>query len=272
MMIGEEDAGMITPAQQIGTQSGGKRLAGRVAIVTGAAQGIGAAYARAMAAEGARLTLCDLQSSESVAEEIRAAGGEALVAQTDVTDASAVAKLVAETEKRYGTVHVLVNNAAAFAKLGLKSFMEISSDEWDKVMAINARGTFECVKAVVPAMRRQGYGKIINIASGTVFKGSPMLMHYVASKGAVIAMTRVLARELGADNICVNAIAPGLTMSEGVKEMYTFERTQMTVDTRCFKRPEEPEDLTGTVVFLASAESDFITGQTIVVDGGSVMH
>lgn len=263
---------MITPAQQTGTQSGGKRLAGRVAIVTGAAQGIGAVYARALAAEGARVSLCDLQSSEEVAREIRAAGGEAIVAQTDVTDARAVGEFVAATERRFGTVHVLVNNAAAFAKLGLKSFMEISSAEWDMVMAVNTRGTFECVKAVVPIMRRQRYGKIVNIASGTVFKGSPMLMHYVASKGAVIAMTRTMARELGPDNICVNAIAPGLTMSEGVKEMYTYERAQSTVDTRCFKRPEEPEDLAGTVVFLASAESDFITGQTIVVDGGSVMH
>jgi NAD(P)-dependent dehydrogenase (short-subunit alcohol dehydrogenase family) len=139
-------------------------------------------------------------------------------------------------------------------------------------MAVNARGPFECVKAVVPVMRRQHYGKIINIASGTVFKGTTHLMHYVASKGAIVAMTRVMARELGGDGIAVNCVAPGLTMSESVKRSHPEEWTLANMASRAFKRREEPEDITGTVVFLASAESDFITGQTIVVDGGSALH
>jgi NAD(P)-dependent dehydrogenase (short-subunit alcohol dehydrogenase family) len=172
----------------------------------------------------------------------------------------------------------LVNNAALFGTLKLLPFMEIDSEEWDRVMAVNTRGPFECAKAVVPAMRRQGYGKIVNIASGTLFKGTTHLMHYVASKGAVVAMTRVMARELGEDRICVNCIAPGLTMSENVVRMYGkgeeygAQHSSGTVNSRCFKREEVPEDITGALVFFASGESDFITGQTLLVDGGSVLH
>ncbi|HXP94646.1 MAG TPA: glucose 1-dehydrogenase [Candidatus Binatia bacterium] len=254
------------------------RLAGKVTIVTGAAQGIGAAYARALAAEGARLMLCDVQPADEVAREIEAGGGEAAACVADVTDARAVAEMVQQTERRYGGVHVLVNNAALFGTLKLQPFTEIQSEEWDRVMAVNTRGPFECVKAVVPAMRRQKYGKIVNIASGTLFKGTTHLMHYVASKGAVVAMTRVMARELGEDRICVNCIAPGLTMSENVRRMYGKQgeygalHSTGTVNSRCFKREEVPEDITGALVFLASAESDFITGQTLLVDGGSVLH
>lgn len=257
----------------------GGRLAGRATIVTGAAQGIGATYARALAAEGARLMLCDLQSAEPVAREIEAAGGEAAACVADVTDPRAVAEMVRETERRYGGVQVLVNNAALFGTLKLQPFMDISSEEWDRVMAVNTRGPFECTKAVVPAMRRQGYGKIVNIASGTLFKGSTHLMHYVASKGAVVAMTRVMARELGEDKICVNCIAPGLTLSENVQRMYGTKpgeygatHSSATVNSRCFKREEVPEDIAGALVFFASGESDFITGQTLLVDGGSVLH
>jgi NAD(P)-dependent dehydrogenase (short-subunit alcohol dehydrogenase family) len=248
------------------------RLDDRSIIVTGAAQGIGAVYAKALAAEGARLSLCDLTEPRSVAEEIRAAGGTALSMVTDVTSPAAVAALVKATVDAYGTVHALVNNAAMFGSLALKPFMEIESAEWDRVMAVNARGVFECVKAVVPVMREQKYGKIINIASGTVFKGTTHLMHYVASKGAVVAMTRVMARELGNDNILVNCIAPGLTVSAAVQNNYTRAGIEATTASRALKRDEEPEDLIGSVIFFASAESDFITGQTLVVDGGSFMH
>jgi NAD(P)-dependent dehydrogenase (short-subunit alcohol dehydrogenase family) len=248
------------------------RLAGRVAIVTGAAQGIGAEYARAMAAEGARLSLCDLQSPNGVVDEIRAAGGEAIGFVTDVTDPKAVAELVRETDATFGGIHVLVTNAALFGTLDLKPFTEIASDEWDRVMAVNTRGVFECVKAVAPVMRRQGYGKIINIASGTLFKGTTLLLHYVASKGAVVAMTRVMARELGDDGIRVNCVAPGLTVSPNVRRVYTQEMINANLSSRALKREEEPSDVCGAVVFLASGESDFITGQTLVVDGGSVMH
>lgn len=250
------------------------RLSGKVAIVTGAAQGIGAAYAKALAAEGAKLGLCDLKAPDAVAKEITAAGGEALSLACDVTDARAVANLAAETERAFGGIHILVNNAGIFASLALKPMSEIDSKEWDLVMAVNVRGSFECAKAVLPAMRRQKYGKIINIASGTVFKGAPMLLHYVSSKGAVVAMTRALAREVGADGIRVNCLAPGLTMSEGVLANSDWAGAVVSnnVASRCIKRDATPEDLTGAVVFLASAESDFMSGQTMVVDGGSVTH
>ena len=248
------------------------RLNDRSIIVTGAAQGIGAVYARALAAEGARLSLCDLTEPRSVADEIRAAGGQAIGMVADVTSPAAVAALVKATVVAFGTVHGLVNNAAMFGSLKLKPFMEIESAEWDQVMAVNTRGPFECVKAVVPAMRAQKYGKIVNIASGTVFKGTTHLLHYVASKGAVVAMTRVMARELGADNIMVNCIAPGLTLSPAVQATYSRAGIDATTASRALKRDEEPEDLIGALIFFASGESDFITGQTLLVDGGSVMH
>ena len=250
------------------------RLSGKVAIVTGAAQGIGAAYAKALAAEGARLALCDLKSPDATVKDVGASGGEAFGMACDVTDAAAVAKLAAATEKKFGGIHILINNAGIFASLALKPMSEIDSKEWDLVMAVNVRGSFECTKAVLPAMRRQQYGKIVNIASGTVFKGAPMLLHYVSSKGAVVAMTRAMARELGGDGIRVNCLAPGLTMSEGVltNSDWAGPVVSNNVASRCIKRDATPDDLTGAVVFLASAESDFMSGQTIVVDGGSVTH
>ena len=248
------------------------RLSDRAIIVTGAAQGIGATYAKGLAAEGALLTICDLKAPDAVAEEIRAAGGKVVSVAADVTSVDAVTAMVKATVDAYGSVHGLVNNAALFGGLKQQHFMSITSDEWDKVMAVNTRGVFECVKAVVPAMKAQKYGKIINIASGTLFKGTPNLLHYVASKGAIVAMTRVMARELGADNIMVNCIAPGLTVSEAVRETYSEKEIEMNKSTRALKREEEPDDLIGALVFFCSKESDFVTGQTLLVDGGSVMH
>jgi NAD(P)-dependent dehydrogenase (short-subunit alcohol dehydrogenase family) len=249
------------------------RLSGSAAIVTGAAQGIGATYARALAAEGARVSLCDLESPDPVVAEIKAAGGQAIGRVCDVTDPTAVAALVRATDEAFGGVQVLVNNAALFGKIPMKPFFEITSAEWDRVMAVNTRGPFECVKAVLPVMKRQHYGKIINITSGTVFKGTPLMLHYVTSKGAVIGMTRALARELGEDGICVNALAPGLTLSEVVKGRndYGVMRTA-NIASRSLKREEEPQDLVGALLFLASHDSDFMTGQTMLVDGGSAMH
>jgi NAD(P)-dependent dehydrogenase (short-subunit alcohol dehydrogenase family) len=258
---------VTAPLLQARTQG---RLADRVIVVTGAGQGIGKVYAHGLAAAGAKLALCDLRDPADVAGEIESAGGEALSRACDITSPDAVRAFVEATAARFGTVHGLVNNAAMFTVLSSKKFWEIDSAEWDRVMAVNTRGSFECAKAVVPYLRKQKYGKIVNVASGTLFKGSPGMLHYVASKGAVVAMTRVMARELGEDNICVNAIAPGFTESEMAGEH--AKRSGPTVQSRCFKRPETPEDLVGTVVFLCSGESDFITGQTILVDGGSVLH
>lgn len=250
------------------------RLDGRAVIVTGAAQGIGAAYATALAAEGARLALCDLQSPDATVAAVKKAGGEAFGMACDVTDAAAVGRLAAATEKAYGGIQGLVNNAALFGTLALQRIEQIESAEFDRVMTVNVRGSFECVKAVLPAMRRQRYGKIVNIASGTVFKGTPMLLHYVTSKGAIIAFTRSIARECGDDGIRCNCLAPGLTMSESVRGNPAWAEAivKANVASRCIKREAEPEDLLGSLVFLMAGESDFMTGQTVVVDGGSVTH
>ncbi len=249
------------------------RLKGRTAIVTGAAQGIGITYAKALAAEDANVCLCDLQTPQKVVAEIEAMGGKAIGYSCDITDASALADLVSNTVKHFGSIQILVNNAALFGPLGLKSFDRISSSEFDRVMSVNVRGAFECAKAVLPEMKRRGYGKIINIASGTVFKGTPMLAHYVASKGAVIALTRALARELGKMGICCNCLAPGLTMSDAIRNDDSYKALVVpNMETRCLKREQTPDDLIGALIFLAAADSDFVTGQTLVVDGGSVMH
>jgi len=170
-------------------------------------------------------------------------------------------------------VDVLVNNAARFGKVSPAPFETITSADWDAMMAVNVKGPFLCARAVVPVMRRQRYGKIINIASGTLFKGTPNLLHYVSSKGAVLAMTRSLSREVGDDGICVNTLAPGLTMSENVlAHPGHMQFADANHATRAFKRPETPDDLVGALLFLASADSDFMTGQCLVVDGGSVNH
>lgn len=258
------------------SNSGGKttRLAGRVAIVTGAAQGIGASYALALAEQGAAVVCADVLATESIAAEIEQVGGRALAVHADVTSPDSVRKMVAATIQAFGRIDVLVNNAAIFGHIQLKPFEKIESAEWDQLMAVNVRGPFECAKAVAPQMRQQRYGKIINIASGTVFKGTPMMLHYVSSKGAIVAMTRCLARELGNDNICVNTLAPGLTVSANVSANPDWQGAVGAgiIASRAFKRDQLPEDLTGTLVYLASADSDFVTGQVLVVDGGSVTH
>lgn len=250
------------------------RLAGRVAIVTGAARGIGATYASVLAANGATVVACDILPPDETVTTIRNAGGKADGAVCDVADSAAVASFARNIEAAHGRIDILVNNAAIFANLALKPFTEIDDAEWDKVMAVNVRGSFACAKAVAPVMQRQGYGKIINIASGTVFKGAPLMLHYVASKGAVVALTRSLARELGDAGVRVNCLAPGLTMSEGVvaNSAWAGPIVANNVASRCLKREATPDDLTGALIFLASPESDFMTGQTIVVDGGSVTH
>ena len=181
--------------------------------------------------------------------------------------------MAAATLKAYGHIDVLVNNAGLYSALKKKNFMEIDPDEWDRVMAVNLKGLFLCVKAVYPAMQRQGKGKIINISSGTALSGSPFFLHYVSSKAGVIGFTRALAREVGGDNICVNSIMPGLTISGSNQEgVMTAEQLADRRKRRCFQRDQYPQDLVGTVIFLASNDSDFMTGQSIGVDGGMNMH
>ncbi|MDB5728119.1 MAG: 3-oxoacyl-ACP reductase [Noviherbaspirillum sp.] len=250
------------------------KLAGRVAIITGAAQGIGAEYAKAMAAEGAAVVLADILDAGPVAQAISENGGKALALKCDVTDAASVQAMVAATIEKFGKLDILVNNAALFGTISRKPFEQIESQEFDRMMAVNVRGTFECTKAAVPAMRKQKYGKIVNIASGTVFKGAPMLLHYVTSKGAIVAMSRSLARELGDDGIRVNTLAPGLTLSENVISNPAWQGSSAasTVASRAIKREATPQDMSGTLIYLCSADSDFVTGQVLVVDGGSVMH
>jgi NAD(P)-dependent dehydrogenase (short-subunit alcohol dehydrogenase family) len=252
--------------------SGTGRLQGKVAIVTGAAQGIGAEYARALSAEGAAVIVADVLDANPVALAINENGGQALAVNCDVTDPVSVKAMVAATLERFGRLDILVNNAALFGTVSRKPFEEIESAEWDRMMAVNVRGVFECVKAAAPAMRSQKYGKIVNIASGTVFKGQTMLLHYVTSKGAIVAMSRSLARELGDDGIRVNTLAPGLVMSENVRNNWSADKVQGTVNTRAIKRESIPEDMCGTLIYLCSPDSDFVTGQVLVVDGGAVMH
>jgi NAD(P)-dependent dehydrogenase (short-subunit alcohol dehydrogenase family) len=251
-----------------------ERLKGKVAIVTGAAQGIGATYAKTMAAEGAAVVIADVVAADAVVKEIVNAGGKAIAVQCNVTDPASTKAMADRAIAEFGKIDILVNNAGLFANLTFKSFLEIDSSEWDKVMAVNVRGPFECAKAVAPHMKKQKYGKIVNIASATVFKGSPMLLHYVTSKGAVVAMTRSLARELGDDGVRVNTLAPGLIMTDNVSANPSWQGAAAAnnVASRAIKRDAEPADLAGTLVFMCAPESDFMTGQVIVVDGGSVMH
>ena len=249
------------------------RLKGKVAIVTGAGSGIGKVLAKRLAQDGAAVVVADLKNHEVAAAQIaKDTGARTLGLQVDVSSEKDVERMAAETAKAFGRIDILVNNAALFSTLKLKSFEKIEADEWRRVMEVNTLGVFLCCRACVPHMRKGGYGRIINLASGAPLKGVPLFLHYIASKGAVIAMTRGLARELGADSITVNALAPGFTLSENVANIEVHRRQgEVTKMTRAIKRDETPEDLVGAVSFLASADASFITGQTLVVDGGSAM-
>ena len=250
-----------------------ERLKGKVAIVTGGAMGIGKAIAMRLAKDGASVVIADLQKFDRAAAEIaKSTGSKTLGLQIDVSSEKDTNRMAAETMKALGRIDILVNNAAVFSSIELRPFENIPVDEFRKVMEVNIMGVWLCCRACVPHMRKGGYGRIVNLASGAPLKGVPLFLHYISSKGAVIAMTRGLAREVGKDGITVNSLAPGFTLSENVaKHEVHVKLGEVTRMSRAIPRDETPEDLVGTVSFLASDDASFITGQTLVVDGGSAM-
>jgi 3-oxoacyl-[acyl-carrier protein] reductase len=252
------------------------RLTGRVAVVTGGGHGIGKAYARGLAQEGASIVIAEIDggAAKVVADVLVQEGFRAISVPTDVSDWASVQAMAKRAIETYGRIDILVNNAAIFATVPMSRapFDEIDPSEWDRMMTVNLKGTWLASRAVIPEMRKQRYGKIINISSGTALKGSASRIHYVTSKAGILGFTRTLAMEVGEDGICVNCIAPGSTLSEENPDADTLKMRNAAVSQRALRRVQKPEDLVGAIVFLASADSDFITGQTLVVDGGSCMH
>ena len=253
------------------------KLEDKVAIITGAAQGIGAALAVGFAQEGAKLVIADILDGKRAVADVEKAGSEAIFVKTDVTRQEECDALAKAAIDRFGTIDILVNNAAIFGDIVMKPFTDVSDEEWDRLMAVNVKGPFHCCKSVFPYMKKKG-GKIINISSASIMEGVPFAPHYVASKGAIMALTRAMARELGDHKINVNSIAPGFTHSEGGDRFDQSKAVpiplleELQLEQRCIKRAAVPEDLVGTAVFLASNMSDFISGQLIVHDGGISMH
>lgn len=252
------------------------RLDGKIVIVTGAAHGIGRAYVKRLAAEGARTVVADLDAAaaKQTADELTAGGAVSLAVGVDITDAEALGGMVDQALGRWGTVDALVNNAAMFSVVPMSRspFDEIDPAEWEAMLRVNLTGTWLACRAVTPAMRANGGGKIVNISSGTALKGSASRIHYVTSKAGILGFTKTLARELGPDNITVNCVAPGSTLSEESPSEEVVARRSEHARDRALQRVQRPEDLVGAVVFFVSPDSDFITGQTLVVDGGSMMH
>ncbi len=252
------------------------RLNDRVAIVTGGGHGIGKAYAEGLAREGAKVVIAELDAAatEAVAKELTTKGFKAVGVRTDVADAASVAAMAARAVETFGRIDILVNNAAIFATVPMSRapFDQIEPEEWDRMMTVNLKGTWLACRAVIPHMRKQHYGKIVNISSGTALKAASSRIHYVTSKAGILGFTRTLAMEVGKDGICVNCVAPGSTLSEIDPDEETLRFRNAAANQRALKRVQKPEDLVGAIVFFASPDSDFVTGQTLVVDGGSCMH
>lgn len=245
-------------------------LDGKVAIVTGGAQGIGRAIAEGLAAAGARLVIADLKGAEDAARSFPDGVGLTI----DVASEADAERMAAATIERCGAIDILVNNAGLYASLAMRPFEQIPVAEWRRVMDVNVMSMFLTCRAVVPRMREQGGGRIVNISSGTPFRGVPFVLHYVTSKGAIVALTRAMAKELGGDNVLVNCVAPGFTMSAGVRthpEVVEALR-DVSISARTLRRDQEPEDVVGAVVFLCGSGANFITGQTMVIDGGQYFH
>ena len=250
------------------------KFAGKVAIVTGAQTGIGLAIAQKLAGEGAAVVLADIADAAPQARAVREGGGRAMAVRVDVADEQSVQALAERTIAEFGRIDILVNNAAIAASIQLRPFEQISVAEWRRMQDVNAMGPFLCARAVAPHMRRQQSGRIVNITSGTAFKGAPFMLDYVASKGALMTMTRSLARELGPAFITVNAVSPGYTLSEGnlANKDFLASYREAAIATRALPRDGWPADIVGAVAFLASDDASFISGQILAVDGGSVYH
>lgn len=246
-------------------------LKGRVVIITGAGQGIGKVFAKAFAACGAIPVIAERNAAtaEMVAKEIEGKGGRALAVTTDVAREDSIRAMIAETEKHFGRIDILINNAGIFSTLEMRPFDQIPVDEWEQVLRVNVTGPFLCSRAVLPAMRRAKWGRIIQMASGAVTMGRPNYLHYIASKGALAGMTGSMARELGPDGITVNAILPGATFTEIERKTVSPEQKVRIVAQQCIPRAETPDDLVGTALFLASNSAAFLTGQCLTVDGGA---
>jgi NAD(P)-dependent dehydrogenase (short-subunit alcohol dehydrogenase family) len=245
-------------------------LDGKVAVVTGAAQGIGRAIAEGLATAGARIVVADLRGAAESAQSFD--GGLGIT--VDVSKENDVQRLVDDTVAQCGSLDILVNNAGLYASLEMRPFDQIPLDEWRQVMDVNVASMFLTCRAAVPVMREHGGGRIVNISSGTPFRGVPFLLHYVTSKGAIVAFTRALAKELGKDNVLVNCVAPGFTMSAGVQaHPEVIEKLRdVSVAARTLQRDQTPDDVVGAVVYFCGPGADFVTGQTIVIDGGQTFH
>jgi NAD(P)-dependent dehydrogenase (short-subunit alcohol dehydrogenase family) len=261
------------PAAVMSTQSTKDfaSLKGRVAIITGAGQGIGKVFASAFAACGAIPVIAEINAAkgDAVAKEIVDGGGQAFAVVTDVASADSIAAMIDAVERRFSRIDILINNAGIFSTLEMRPFDQIPVEEWERVLRVNVTGPFLCSRAVLPAMRRAKWGRIVHMASGAVTMGRPNYLHYIASKGALTGMTGSMARELGADGITVNAILPGATFTEIERKTVSPEQKVRIVAQQCIPRAETPDDLVGTALFLSSDSSAFLTGQCLTVDGGA---
>ena len=246
-------------------------LAGRTVIVTGAATGIGQAFAVGAAAQGANVVVADMNPADETVSAVEAAGGKALAVRVDVADNESVQAMARVAVERFGRIDGLVNNAAYFREVKLTPFEELDPAEWERIFAVNVKGVWQCCKAVMPAMREQASGSIINIASVVAVAGQPGYLHYVASKGAVLSMTKGLAKECGAHGVRVNCIAPGFVITDATKNR-PVEWQQSFLKARAIPREQKPVDLVGTALYLLSDLAGFVSGQTIVVDGGHIMY
>jgi NAD(P)-dependent dehydrogenase (short-subunit alcohol dehydrogenase family) len=246
-------------------------LADRTIVVTGAATGIGQAFAIGAAAQGANVVVADMNAAHETVAAIEAAGGKALAVRVDVADNASVQAMAASALQRFGRIDGLVNNAAYFREVKLTPFEELDPAQWDRIFAVNVKGVWQCCKAVMPAMRKQKAGAIVNIASVVALAGQPGYLHYVASKGAVLSMTKGLAKECGPHGVRVNVIAPGFVITDATKNR-PVEWQQSFLKARAISREQRPDDLVGTALYLLSDLAAFVSGQTLIVDGGHIMY